>query len=252
MTYRGLNNARTFIVHRVWGGGNVEWCPDFYTGPGPQCMAYVEEDDKGFFGEVPNGQLITPVDLTSQLGVTQGISQNTTTPWLKFYLDGKILYVSKKPIRHTIGYAHLRELGLVDRTRIITISDLQYRVGLIKVIDDDYFGQVVNNEAHPHYSLRSEWNRLIYNSVMDVTTPSLHKQDQVGDNWAEYPQDNSTNGLGVTAGNGSYAWGQDNFPETSIVSLFRGVDSVVRIYENGNGGKHYYYGWRPLLELVNE
>ncbi len=248
MTYKGFIMQEHLLV-MMGGGGNVEWCPDFYTGPGPECMSYTEADDKGFFGEVPNTQLITTSNLTSQLGVTQGIAQNLNVPWLKFWLDGRILYVAKKTIRHSISYNHLRDKGIIDGSKIITINGLQYRVGLLSGIDDGYDGNVSAGFNQP-YSMRSEWTRLMYNVSAEISDARYHKQGQIGDNWVEYPQDDSPNGLNITAGNGRFNWSRDLNPTNSTQVVLRGSASVVNMFMHASSSANTNYGWRPVLELI--
>lgn len=49
----------------------------------------------GFFGEVPVTELWSGDELSKLLGVTEGTLQHSNEPWLKFVLDGKIIYKSK-------------------------------------------------------------------------------------------------------------------------------------------------------------
>ncbi len=212
-------------------------------------MTYTEEDDKGFFGEVTGSELIIMSDLTSQLGVTQGTAQNLDTPWLKFYLDGRILYVAKKNIRHSISYDHLIDKDIVDGSKIITINGLQYRVGLLGGIDDDYSGTVIDGYNLP-WTMRSEWTRLMYNVASDEGIASNRwKQGQVGENWVEYPQDDSTNGLNISVGNGRYSWSRELNPTNSAQAVLRG-NSVATVSPSPSSYALSFYGWRPRLELV--
>lgn len=232
------------------GVGEEQSSPEVIVGPGPsELIGYTEEDDKGFFGEVPNSQLITMSDLTNQLGVTLGTAQNLDSPWLKFYLDGRILYVAKKNIRHSISYDHLRDKGIVDGSKIITIDGLQYKVGLLGGIDDGYDGSVGNGYNQP-FTMRSEWTRLMYNvaSDADIAT-SYRKQGQIGDNWVEYPQDDSANGLNITVGNGRYSWCKELNPANSSHAVIRGR-SVAHAFPNASSSAGASTGWRPRLELV--
>lgn len=230
----------------MWGGG---W-PFDGIGPGPsELIGYTEEDDKGFFGEVPNAQLITMSSLTSQLGVTQGTAQNLTTPWLKFYLDGRILYVAKKNIRHSISYDYLRDLGLVDGSKIITINGLQYRVGLLGGIDDGYTGAVAS-VFNATYAARSEWTRLMYNVSAEVSNASYHKQGQIGDNWVSYPQDDTINGLNISTGTGLFSWCKELDPTDSTRAVRRGNNTVTQVATGDSSFTNANYGWRPRLELV--
>ncbi len=61
-------------------------------GPGPQTLI-AGDMTAGFFGEVPVSELITGDDLATTIGLTTGISQHSNEPWLKFALDGNIIYI---------------------------------------------------------------------------------------------------------------------------------------------------------------
>lgn len=223
------------------------------SGPGPNTFTgYTEEDCKGFFGEVPSTELITMSDLTSQLGVTQGTAQNLDASWLKFYLDGRILFVSKKTIRHSISYDHLRNKGVIDGSKIITINGLQYRVGLLSGIDDDYAGEVITG-YNRSFIMRSEWNRLMYNVASDAGFDTeQQKQGQIGDNWVEYPQDDSTNGLNISVGNGGFSWTRNLDPSNSNHAVHRGYYSATYVLPSWTSNVYTFYGWRPVLELIQE
>ncbi len=222
------------------------------TGPGPHTFTgFTEEDCKGFFGEVDGTELITMSDLTSQLGVTQGTAQNLTTPWLKFYLDGRILFVAKKNIRHSISYNHLRDLNLVDGSKVITIGDLQYRVGLLSGIDAGYTGAVVSGYNQP-YTMHSEWTHLMYNVSAEVSNSTFHKQGQIGDNWVNYPQDDTTNGLNITAGNGRHSWSRELNPANTSQVIGRGNASVAYVSPYASSDVNSIRGWRPMLELIQD
>ncbi len=230
--------------------GEEQSSPEVIVGPGPsEFIGYTASDDKGFFGEVTGSELITMSSLTSQLGVTQGTAQNLDTPWLKFWLDGRILFVAKKNIRHSISYNHLRDKGIIDGSKIITINGLQYRVGLLGGIDDDYTSAVTSVVNAP-YATRSEWTRLMYNIASDVgINASYHKQGQIGDNWAEYPQDDTADGLNISVGKGNYSWCKELNPANAAQAVYRG-HSVARVYPFISSYTFSDFGWRPRLELV--
>src|SRR5690554_5978523 len=73
------------------------------VGPGPQELI-AGNPGAGFYGEVPVSELITGDLLASTIGLTEGTVLHSNEPWLKFALDGKTLYVAKKPFRHSIPW----------------------------------------------------------------------------------------------------------------------------------------------------
>ena len=106
----------------------------------------------GFFGEVLSSEFITGDQLITELGITQGTSQYSDTPWLKFALDGEIVYIPKKPIRHSISWEHIYQAGAVYGTgdngtypsggnrlqnAIVNIGDDSFKVTLLKGANSD-------------------------------------------------------------------------------------------------------------------
>jgi len=55
-----------------------------------------------FLGEVSGHEIIDGKLLSNHIGLTEGVLCNVDTPWLKFILDGNIVYVAKKPYRPII------------------------------------------------------------------------------------------------------------------------------------------------------
>ena len=84
-------------------------------GPGSQVLI-AGDMTAGFFGEVPTSELITGNDLATAIGLTTGTSQFNNEPWLKFALDNNIIYVAKKPYRHSVSWEHIYQAGAVYGT----------------------------------------------------------------------------------------------------------------------------------------
>src|SRR5699024_2537618 len=83
----------------------------------------------GFYGFVqPNefGQVgskdFNGVNLASEVGISQGTSQFSETPWLKFAWRGKILFTPLKTIRYSVSWDTIYKAGAVYGTGS-TISD---------------------------------------------------------------------------------------------------------------------------------
>ena len=77
--------------------------------PGPGGKVFLGGDmTAGYLGQVPTSELWTGDDLATACGITQGTSQFSTTGWLKFAIDGKIIYKSQKTFRHSISWDHIQ------------------------------------------------------------------------------------------------------------------------------------------------
>ncbi len=118
--------------------------------------------DSKFIREVPASEFITGAALASQIGLTAGTSQHSDAGWLHFELDGKTLYVAKKPYRHSASWDQINARGAVFGTKTVVINGKTYKVRLLKSVasGDMYTGSDVVYDPVEAYG--SEWNRLFY------------------------------------------------------------------------------------------
>lgn len=84
-------------------------------------------------GWVQGDDFITPTNLMAAIGVSGGLafSGDANPGWLKFFVDGKTLYIAKKPMRVNLLYETLNAAGAVKGTKVITIAGKQYKVRLM-------------------------------------------------------------------------------------------------------------------------
>lgn len=224
------------------------------SGPGSWWLENYAIDDAGpgtiagYFGEVSSSELITGDDLAGVMGVTAGTSQNNDVTWLKFYIDGKILFVAKKSIRYSISWDSLDQANVVNGDEVTVINGRVFRVRLLKGLGPDTTGYV--NDSHDNAATYgSEWNRLMYPVSIDI--PNYPKTSQTIDNWAHFPQDDSSDGLNISLGNGRRSWCQETNPSAPANRVYRG-NSVTYLSSNTSSTTGTNYGWRPVLELVTE
>lgn len=203
----------------------------------------------GYFGEVTSSELITGDALASLVRVSGGTSQNSNTNWLKFFIDDKIVFVSKKTIRHSVTWDQLNSANVINGSRIITIGQYQYRIGLLKGLNPDTSIPFTTGLDVPS-GLNSEWNRLMYPVSIDSSNNSYKKHSQTIDNWAHFPQDDSEDGLNITGGNGYWSWCQEVSPLNPASRVLRGNVSVTDLNSNASSNTYAFFGWRVRLELV--
>lgn len=205
-------------------------------GPGPQKLIGGDMT-AGFFGEVPVAELITGASLATQVGLSAGVERNSDEPWLKFAIDGKIVYYAKKSFRSAIS----RNSVSVAINKSITIGKNTFLVSL----------PGVRNPTPPAYSdlpdgpytHNSEWNRLMY-PITQATTEHP-KNSQVGPNWAQYTAEELS--MSPSTGNGVATWGLEMEGSSG---LWRGNDGVSSISRSTPSLAYAGYGWRPRLELM--
>ena len=217
-----------------------------FSVPGPATLIGGDMTE-GFFGEVTSAELITGDALASEVGISAGTSQNSTAGWLKFALDDKILFVAKKPIRHTISWDNINAADCVYGNKTVQIGGLTYKVRLMKGAEVDPF----NYEATDRDAIGSEWNRLML--PIHVNAPS---------SWA-YPEyvASPTKDWGIdytdedllthnTYGNGSYSWCQETRSSDTARRVSRGSYGVSYSYASSSSNVSAARSWRPVLELV--
>ena len=231
-------------------------------GPGP--LELIAGDmTAGFFGEVPTSELITGNDLATAIGLTQGTAQFSNEPWLKFALDDNIIYVAKKPYRHTVSWENIYQAGAVYGTndngynpsggnRIqdanINVDGFSLDVTLLKGANTDTTGSD-DTGYDLAYTHTSEWNRLMYpihsgihTNANNPSTPSVPYAQ-----WATYSDSDLL--VHNSFGNGSYSWVQET-PATSTQRLYRGYLGVTHVTRTTAADNRTPFGWRPCLRLA--
>lgn len=225
-------------------------------GPGPEELLYGDEVE-GYYGEVDDADLIDGVTLASVVGLTTGTAINNTDKWLKFSLDGKILYVSKKPRRYNLTfnsiYAQRIAYGVngpgvapnaslsLNQGRAITIAGRTYKVRLLSNANVD--PSPLGNGIVTAGTELSEYNRTINR---------VHGTNPAGvSNAGTWGSLNDTDlGIAAAGGNGTYCFGctactdgnssRYRFTRRADGKLWRAVADTAA---SSNG-------WRPVLELV--
>lgn len=238
--------------------------PDF-SGPGPQTLqgSYTTPGDNtkiaGFYGEVTSANFINPTNLATAVGLTTGIVLNNTTAWLKFLLDGKILFIPKLPIRYNTSWGDLYAKGAiygddtggtypypantpVNQSMRVTIGGQQYRVRLIRGSAQDPGARTTTDDDPGH--IGSEWNRLIYPVSVLTKTPN----NQVGPKFIASPY--AAADLGINSFTGSMTICMESTAGTLTAVVVRGYTTTSGSSYGNKAGMNDRGGWRPVLELI--
>lgn len=228
---------------------------DTTNAPGPKTLIGGDMQ-AGFFGEVPASELITGDALASTVGIAQGVSQFSDTPWLKFAYEGNIQYVAKKTVRYSISWDAIAQAGAVygdggsqgDAT--VKIKGNNYKVRLVRgangmtAIARDY-----------NYHL-SEWNRLMLPIHENVNNDGWSYPNNVGEDdvvalWGDGYSDRDlvTN---HTENNGGLTWTQETLHGIPSSRFARGFFGVLGATVTNSSVDLSNRGWRPVLELVED
>lgn len=234
---------------KIYHTGNVIWKRDFTTTV-DSTELIAGDLEAGFYGEVPAKDFITGDEFCSMIEITEGTSQFSDEPWLKFSYLGEPVFVSKKPIRYKISWNHINEKGCVFGEKIVTIKGKRYKVTLLKGkkegMQDDataYDGAILHN---------SMWNRLMgqisEKAPDNWNYPSNMENTLV--NWGiNYTSDDLGNENGMFY-KGCSSWCQD-YGHTNL-RLTRGLGDVSASSAARSSGDDNRYGFRPALILIDE
>ena len=237
------------LADRVRMGGNSKDKDDLSGSPGsPYLIAGTMEE--GFFGEVSSSELITGNTLASECGISEGTSQFSTEPWLKFAYKGEIQFVAKKPIRHSISWDAINTANCVYGGKTVQIGGYTYRVRLMKgALTEPSKHEDADRGAHG-----SEWNRL-------MLPIHIQAKDKSWDYPAYVENDIPYWGIDYTDvdllthgnyGNGSYSWCQETAESATSRRVGRGNGGVSLSAVFSASNTSSIRGWRPVLRLVEE
>jgi len=196
---------------------------DPFNTPGPKVLK-AGTLQLGYFGHTPASELITGTALASAIGLSAGTAQYSDDGWLKWIKDGKLMYVARKPQRHTISWDDIDARGAVFGTAMVTIGNMVFKVRLL-----------TGGNANPALHGGGEWNEIIY---------GVHKDQEP--QWENYTDAD----IGVTSGNGRHSWCQETSASDASVRVNRGSSGVAHFVTNTSSLANVYYGWRPVLELL--
>jgi hypothetical protein len=228
-------------------GGKGEFI-DTTGAPGPTELIGGDES-AGYFGRLEATELWDSGQLAAAVGVTQGVIRSMAAlPWMKFVLDGKILFVATRAIRQSISWDHLNWVNCVFGNKTISKNGIVYKVRLLKGARDETY---VANSANMG-AIGSEWNRLILPIHVNASTGNWTYPEKAGqvESWGVNLYDADLGiGTGIT-GNGGNTWCQETQSGNTQNALSKGWLNVERSLTNPKTSRNQTEGWRPVLEVV--
>lgn len=226
--------------------------------PGPsELIAGTME--AGFFGEVTSEELLTYEDLATQIGLSVGTSQfNEESLWLKFFLDGRVMYVAKKTARNNLPWSQIQAVNAVfEGGAQVTVGPHTFDVTLLRGANSDPTVQGEDNlwvGYDTDLSHGSEWNRLMYpihsGTHISSNNPSVHGDPATAPfgSWVAY---NDTDLLvHRDGGNGSRTWCQEVNGDSPSYRVYRGYYGVSLLSRFTASQSTSNSGWRPCLRLI--
>jgi len=205
-----------------------------------------------FLGEVPSDEFIDGKSLANHIGLTEGILCNIDTSWLKFLLDGNIIYVPIKPLIHSVTWNAINGCGAVfeNEGATINVGGENYDITLLRgvnrncIISGRYYGWDMD------FTHTSEWNRLMYPIHSGIHTDDRNQSNPSVSyaQWATYSDGDLL--VHNSFGNGTATWVQEAQNTDTTFRFFRGNFGITSVSRVTTPPATSSLGWRPALRLV--
>lgn len=204
----------------------------------------------GWFGEVSSSDFITGDELAHLVGISTGISQYSSEPWLKFAYKGDVYLVAKKPFRYSISWDQINAANCVYGDKTIDINGRKYKVMLMRGNGEDV-------QPNPKTIYQSFNGAANHQSMWNMLMLPIHQK--APNNWAykdnvKIPTENWNVGytdadLCTSSVYGGCSWCQDIAYNPSCRS-FRGSNGVSFANIRSSFVAYSDFRWRPVLKLI--
>lgn len=203
-----------------------------------------------FLGEFAAASLITGADLTTAVGAGGiGADLGAMDAWLGYKINGKTLYLAKKPIRYGVTWNQLNAIGCVFGIKTVVIGGKTYKVRL----------PTGANKVNPTWFVADaggEFNDMLYPVYNGVA--AAQPQVQAYPRWAAYTdaQLNLSTSKSTSANPGVMTLCQEQTSAGDyLVRGYNDADNagnaqILAGWHVGGSAVFNYTGWRPVLELV--
>ena len=198
------------------------------SGPGTKVLLFGDEQ-LGYFGEVPEAQMVSALAYRNHLGLTAGWGGPADQYWFKFYYKNKIIYITKNYIRGDVSWNNVYAAGGVYGTNDNGLFPAATPVNQYKpyylpegervwkliprLLQGSPTDPVVGTSA---VDAPCEWNDLMYRVC--INSPA-----HAGE-WAKYTavqlSTNATLAKETSAGNSGQLIGRGGFSGTDIANAF--------------------------------
>lgn len=205
-------------------------------------------------GEVESSDFINGIELADAVNFHEGIPHESYCNWLKFYIDGKVIYTPKRSFQYNLSWDLVNNAGLIDGDRTVVVKGHTYWVRCFKGTSlDGIEVPVPPEETDTEMTHGSEWNRTMYhisgrpfyNARNQLTSEGITEGD-----WAQYPElEIETRGDGSDKIFGGHTICQQTSKHGGITRGGQGVSFINRYSQNNRG---WSFGWRPVLELIQD
>lgn len=220
------------------GGGGGD------TPPVPGLIAWQYElPDKvklsGWYGVIPSSDFITARELDTLVNATNvGVSTGVDDGWLKFYIDGRILYTPKKPTRHNASGAAFDTL----MNKTITIKGNRYSVKHWNITNTPSKTTYSRGEDET-YRVGSDYRRLMVRLMAGADFSIAEGTDL----WAKY----TTADIGMNAKPTAWLRGPAGWRYVQTGTTYELIVTWLCSYTGDTiNGVTPLNAWLPCLELL--
>lgn len=235
------------------GGGNWPLPPlsefrRYYDTPG--------DGFAGWYGILPSSEFMTNIEFQALCGTNYFWNTGAvSTPWFKFYLDGKILFSHLFPICSGMTWGDLDRQGLArggDDGKVIVYKGNRYLVRLWRAaVEDSVRMNDLSERPSPPFETGSEWHRLMLNLTQATT---LRGDRGVGDTpWANYT---ARDMLGPDSNGYTWFLNELTVPDGRVgriqIPALNNTSDMSYVFMEAPDLPQYAAGrwWRPVLELL--
>lgn len=246
---------------------------DDSPGPGTMVASYQRpgETDKitGYYGTLPAADFINGPALSTVIGMPSTYGDDVEL-WFKLHIDGKIVYVPKRPVSNKIGFNRVYLAGAaygidgpginygtpVNQIKTITIAGNVFKLRLLSGFTNNptvELNLAAGGDNVPE-SVGSEWNRLIYNLCSDASHVAVREGPLYGPGytWAQL-----CSAVGGNIGTFNYTRSPLVFQTTYHGPGCRGSLASGAIYASltlstVDAPAGVALCWRPVLEYVGK
>ncbi|ARV77250.1 virion structural protein [Pseudomonas phage Noxifer] len=203
-----------------------------------------------YLGEFAAASLITGADLTTAVGAGGiGADLGAMDAWLGYKINGKTLYLAKKPIRYGVTWNQLNAIGCVFGVKTVVIGGKTYKVRLPTGANKVNPGWFANDAG-------GEFNDMLYPVYNGVA--AAQPQVQAYPRWAAFTdaQLNLSINKSTSANPGVMTLCQEQTSAGDyLVRGYNDADNagnaqILAGWHVGPNAVFNYTGWRPVLELV--